>query len=410
MSQPSSHRLLSRFDQLSRRQRVTLTVLAMLLVVVIVGTATLVIALPGGTSTAGTSPGSGTSAPTQPLTLVPLPAPAAPHVTPGQWMNAGPPFAQDVAFAPSAPTTAYACGSAGRGGKLALAISHDGGQTWTAQATSVSGQACALRVSPTLPDDVALGVAHCATTCGPTALAALYRSHDGGMTWTQALLAGSGFTLAFGWQGTTLLAATNTPQHPLAVSVAGGPFVRRDDIGRYPGSISAITATNGTLYAQLQAASGGEPLVVQSIDGGAIWTASSFADGMFPVNFAGTSADEQALIGLENGETVVVSRDGGQSWTHTPALPAGQTLAAPAFVARAPDGSLVALLQTADVSAPAFTLAQLAPGASAWQTFAAPPAHVAPHALAWDANGHPMALWAANSDPHAADPLWIYHF
>ncbi len=386
-----------------------LTVLAMLLVVV-VATATLVVILPGGSTNRGRSPGSTPSAPAQPLTLAPLAAPAPVQATPGQWLPAGPPFAQAIAFAPSAPTTAYACGSAGRSGKLALAISHDGGQTWTAQAASVSGQMCAISVAPTQPNDVALAVARCTTTCGPPTLAALYRSGDGGASWTQAQIAGSGFTLVFGWQGTTLLAATNTPQHPLAVSVGGGPFVARDDIGRFPGQISAITSANGTLYAQLQAAAGNAPLVVQSVDGGAIWTEVSFVDNTFPVSFAATASDGQALIGLENNATVVISRDNGQSWTRMPALPSGQTLATPAFVARAPDGTLVARLQTADVTTPTFMLAQLAPSAGAWQTFAVPPAGTILTALAWDASGHPLAVWAANPDPRAADPLWIYHF
>ncbi len=406
MSQVSLRRALSRFDRLSRRQRIILTLLAMLLVLVVASTATLVAIWPDS-APSGTPSTSAPAAPAQPLTLSALPAPPPLNAPAGQWVNGGPAFAQDVTFAPSAPSTLFACGSAGRGGKLALGISHDGGKTWTAQATSVTGQDCALSVSPSDRNHVALAVEQCQGVCA-TNVAALYLSHDGGVRWQQAQVAGSGFGMVMAWAGTTLFAATNTPQHPLAVSVAGGAFALRDDLARFPGQIVAFGAVGATMYAALQTTSTAPPVIVQSDDDGAVWRETHFNDGPFPVTYAGTSADGKMLIGLENGDTLVLSSDGGQTWQAQTPFPQGLTLATPPFVARSPNGALVALLHTAQVSDPTLTLALLPPGAGAWQTLAAPPANVQLSALDWDAQGQPRSLWGATTDVSAAQQEWLY--
>jgi hypothetical protein len=396
---------------LSRRQQVILGALGLALIVVVAATV-LVVSMPEPNVTGGTAPGTtpAPTAPMQPLTLSALAPPAPISAPPGQWTAAGPGFAQAITFAASAPSTGLACGSAGRHGQMALALTNDGGTTWMAQATSLTGQACAVSIAPTQPKDMVLAVAHCAATCGPTDPAALYRSADGGATWAQATLPQGSFGLVLGWDGTTLCATTNMPTQPLAVSLAGGAFMVQADIARFPGTIVHLGAANGTIFAILQTAPTAPVLVVQSHTNGAIWTGVNFTDGTLPVDFAGTSADGTRLFGLENEVVFVISRDGGQTWAPLDAaFPAGETLAQPPFVVAAPDGMLVVQLATANVSAPTTELALYTPG-SGWQSLAALPAHVQPLALSWNGRGQASALWAASTDPTTNQALWLDHF
>lgn len=410
MTPPSSIYRTGRFARLSRRQRLTLVGMALALAVVITLATVVIILIPNPPAAPNsTVPGMHF----HPLITTPLTAPSPGLPAAQQWSNAGPDFAQVITFAPSAPSTGYACGSAGRAGRtLALGMTRDGGKTWNALSTNVVGQTCALSVAPAAPNDIALAVAQCPTTCATPAAVALYRSSDGGATWAQATLPQGGFGLVLGWAGTTLFAVTNDPMHPLAVSVGGQPFALQDDLARFPGQIDFLGAVGTTMYAELAAPTGGSPTVAQSSDGGMIWSQVTLSDPPFPITFARPSADGKWLIGLEQTDTLVLSGDGGQRWQSEPAFPSGQTLTASIFVARAPDGSLVALTHAAHLSSTTQTLITLAPGASTWQPFAANlPASTTPRALTWDSHGHPLALWATSSAPSAtAKQLWAYLF
>src|SRR5215469_3540546 len=84
------------------------------------GTATAATAHPSPTSTATTAPQPG----------YPMPG----------WTKAGPAFATAIAFAPGAPSVAYACGVNGQTdaqglGLIGFAGSQDGGHTWATGST-----------------------------------------------------------------------------------------------------------------------------------------------------------------------------------------------------------------------------------------------------------------------------------
>jgi hypothetical protein len=407
MSQFSFASVAERLGHLSRRQRQTLAGLGLLLALVLVGATILVVALPdakGSTST----PANLATAPVQPLTTSTLTDTASVAAT-QQWGHAGPTFAQRIVFAPNAPGTAYACGSAGRAGqRLALGVSADGGHTWHDLATSLVSQTCLLSVAPTNPKAVALMTAQCGTNCASHATVALYRSADGGATWTQAFLPQGGFGLLMAWADTTLFVTTNDVAHPLAVSVNGQPFALQDDITRYGGQVNVLGGVGATMYATLTANGAVAPTIVKSANDGAIWSQVTLNDTPFTVNLLRTSADNTALMGLEHTDTLALSFDQGQTWTEAPPFPTGLTLAAPNFVARTPDGTLVALLQTGTTP----ILYAVLVGAGSWQPIAANlPATSAMQALAWNSQGHPVALWAAtNTLTNTAKQLWTYQF
>src|SRR5690242_11771723 len=62
-----------------------------------------------------------------------------------------------IAFAPSAPATAYTCAnSGGTRGPLALGVSHDGGHTWLFHTTAIPDSDCQIAVSSIDPQTMAL--------------------------------------------------------------------------------------------------------------------------------------------------------------------------------------------------------------------------------------------------------------
>jgi photosystem II stability/assembly factor-like uncharacterized protein len=398
-----------RLAGLSRRQRLVLVSMLLSIAVVITGAAALVIASPSLSGKPSQTGQSHPAAPSHPLTLSALPDPAAITATPGKWAAPSPSFAQAVAFAPSASANLFSCGS--DKGTLSLALSHDGGQSWKAYHTSVKGQSCALSVSPTDAKAVALAVQQCQGTCTSTAPAALYRSADGGQSWTQAQApAGDGFGLTLGWAGADLYAATNDPAHPLAVSLGGADFIPCDDIGRFPGQIDYLGGAGAMMFAELRSSSPATPItasdfvIVQSTNQGVVWTQAGLSDPPFAPAFARCSADGRTIIALEGRDTLVTSDDGGDSWQPAAPFPAGMTLAGANFAARAPDGTLAALLQSVDDTTVG-GLYTLAPGTDTWQATPAVPKGAQSFALNWDASGHPVALWLT-----AAGHLLSDHF
>lgn len=109
-----------------------------------------------------------------------------------EWMPAGPPWAQQIVFAPSSPHTAYVCGTptnndSGRQAPVELGTSLDSGRTWQTLDTPILASGCQLDIDPTNAQDLLLSANHC-LNCGNSRPAQLYRSVDGGRSWHLAVL------------------------------------------------------------------------------------------------------------------------------------------------------------------------------------------------------------------------------
>src|SRR5215469_14978651 len=118
-----------------------------------------------------------------------------PTTPPGQgWTSAGPPWAQQIVFAPSEPQIAYVCGTTIPSGQtpdnrdqniqtpVVIGISADSGHTWQTLTTRLTALTCQITVNPRDPHDLLLAVGHC-VMCSTPAPEQLYRSGDGGRSW-----------------------------------------------------------------------------------------------------------------------------------------------------------------------------------------------------------------------------------
>lgn len=278
----------------------------------------------------------------------------APTIPPGQgWTPSGPPWAQWIVFAPSAPGTAYLCGTPtntdpNRQAPVWLGLSQDSGDSWQSWATAIRAGGCVVDVDPTNARDLLLEVEQCdnCTIPGP---AQLYRSLDGGKSWHLVELppapgsssAATDVTFQWAWQGSTLfvspsLAGTQPPSL-IAVSVTEGPFVWVNQKALLAGvpagsHLNDIYANTQGIYADFYVPSSGATgfLTKVSADLGATWPVFQPRYQGKKVNLVdlGVSVgDGSTLVGEvvsgQNANTglYVTSTDGGAMWTPTAAAP-----------------------------------------------------------------------------------------
>lgn len=365
-----------------------------------------------------------------PLTPPPYPTAAPPTATPlpllpplvaaaGWAASSTPSFAHAVAFAPSDPARAYACGAPPATSALAppgiiVALSVNAGGVWAQRPTPASGKYCALSVDPLNPQDVALLVNTC-NACLPRPANTLWRSRDGGQTWAQTVLpAGNpnsdptqfGDTLA--WAGANLFAtpgANLVPTHPLAVSRNGGAFQWVNETSLFAGiadpqqSVSLLTpvGVGATLYITLTFTTAKPQVTIaRSSDGGQTWTRSlsSLAPTFsVPIALTGGGTDGRTLVGtpyLSSDSNTYRSLDGGRTWAAFPRLGDGTVLS---LLTQAPDGIWYGLA-TNTARPGIYRLAS----AAAWTYLAPPPyvAEVTPLIAAQpDATGRAIRLWAS---------------
>ncbi len=360
------------------------------------------------------------------------PTPSMPP-PPHGWTLAGPAEAQTIAFAASEPATAYTCGAfpldaPGRPLGITVGVSHDYGRTWAELSSPLLSPWCDISINPTDARDVALLTVVCAS-CSADPLLNLYRTTDGGVTWTLWLLppSAAGVSTDFtgyrwAWAGSTLFIAPVARGQQrfdvLAASVAQRPFawVRHSALfaGEPPdASIVGLIGLQGTLFATLDCGSACPVTGAHTLrtdDGGATW--SRFAPELSgdPVYVSSQRNSSAVLFGfVEPGSATpatrapyVESSDLGRDWRPLPAFPGTGALGALSLSA-APDGTVYAALWSCcgppDPLAPEGVY-RLAPGAAAWSYLGPLPGDAdGPLALSWTQDGHPQALWAGAYKP-----------
>ncbi len=298
------------------------------------------------------------------LTAPTSPLPTAPTIPPGQgWTHAGPPWADWIMFAASAPGTAYLCGTPGntdpnRQAPVALALSQDSGRTWHSWTTSVRAGACVVNVDPTNAYDLLLEVWPCgiSSSVSCSGSAQLFRSGDGGHSWRLVALpaapAGS-FSgpdveeFQWAWQGSTLFVspspAGTEPQTLVAVSVAEGPFVWVNQTALLAGlpaggqQINDLSANTVGVFVDFSGTSSPSTILTKvSTDQGATWSVfqPQYQGKKVQLVDQGVSlADGHTLMGEvvsgQNPNTgrYVTSTDGGATWTPIAAAPGDLVIA-----------------------------------------------------------------------------------
>jgi hypothetical protein len=380
---------------------------------------------------------------TVPLLATPTSPPTpAPTIPPGQgWMPAGPSWAQWIVFAPSAPGTAYLCGTPSntdptRQAPVSLGHSRDSGGTWQSWATSISATACVVDVDPTNAYDLLLEVWPCVISASVSCPTELYRSFDGGHNWhvvalppTPGSSSGPPVVFYWAWQGSTLFvgpssAGTQTPLR-LAVSVAAGPLVWVNQKALLAG-IPADSQFN-SLYANMVAvyvdfyvasSSGTSTILTKvSTDQGATWSVFQpqyQGKTVRLVDFEVSLADGATIVGeVESGQNAntgnyVTSTDGGATWTPLAAAPGFLLIMG---LVSTPSGAYYAEMTSPNGYATAVPgVYRLAPGTSTWVLVGAlPSSSGGPLAVSWDEQGQPLALWSIAQTPSTptSDPAGL---
>jgi hypothetical protein len=375
------------------------------------------------------------------------PVTPVPTIPPGQgWTPAGPPWAQQIVFAPSEPQIAYVCGTTIPPGQtpdnrdqnietpVEVGTSGDSGHTWQTLTTHLTALTCQITVNPRDAHDLLLAVGHYCVTCSTPAPGQLYRSGDGGRSWRLVQFPPLGatgstqfITYGWAWQGSAVFVmpcrSGSQCAGLLAVSVAGGPFTwvhQQALFEQIPASMQLykISATTSTVYADFvnvgpDCFNGGSSptgcyLTKQSSDLGTTWTLfqpTYRGQPVSPLDQPVSIADGQTLLGRvypgQNGATwrYLRSADGGATWTPLPEPPGDLAMSA---VATTPNGIAYSEMgSTSDISTSTPGVYRLAPGAGAWVLVGALPDNVPwsgiPLVISWDGQDHPLALWTVVS-------------
>ena len=275
---------------------------------------------------------------------------------PGGWSTApgiGEGYVPRIAFAPSLPTTAYAC-ILNVNTKIAVSVTRDGGATWQSLGTPLSGSGspCYITVNPRDAQDVVVND-------GNSFRIGLVRSRDGGKTWNRPSVGSLAF-LSWGWVGSNLYVATE-------LTDSGSPS-------------SQLT----TLYA--------------SADGGKTWTTVTFHDEGRVIHLYDTTPDGQTLVGAYDTtpSQLAISADAGQTWRRLPAAP--NNIAGFDWLMISPDGTVVATSSNlGSGTANDASIYEARTGDAQWHVPAVAPNDTYPDAVAWDRSGRPTQVWATHA-------------
>ena len=415
---------------LSARKVLLLVALVVLLGGVLVGAGWLLLNFEGGAETAGRVASTATLAATATTfvtSVPPSPTPVIPTPTPTElWKPAGPTFATSIVFGTANPLVGYACGTnhpvtQNSGTEpIALAVTQDGGKTWTNLPSPGNSYGCVPTVDPTDGSDIVIQTLSC-FACSPPPPITIYRSTDGGHTWhTMAFpavtdAATKGFN-GVQWAGSTLLATRWTGfvpvnegnQHWIAASVNKQPFAWIDGGPQFTGlpantSVDLSFTAGTTIWATETTWTNGQPQpplsMLKSTDQGATWaTVPNFQYIHQTVQPYAATPDGKMIVGnvvVQPPSTYPVfaeSLDGGQTWALLPGLPSpyhGDT------VYITPNGSMVAAVTNSQTVVPYFLL--LANIHANWSTPLQTPDRAYLEAIQVGTNGAPIRFWASGS-------------
>lgn len=331
------------------------------------------------------------------------------------WKAIGPDWAMDINFSADG-ALGYVCGGYFPVPIVYVGIYDTQQNVWSDhQAPATGGESCRISVSPTDARDVVLSVNSCplanTSDCAQGyQVSQVYRSHDGGTTWSRLNLPEPAVVNGIAWTYSALflIAQISTapdsgvvqPDAPdrLLVSRANGPLteISAQQLVGHSDQFSNISLiSSGTrLYAALDekaCASNCSRLFAQTSDDGASWTefSATYQGGL--VYPAAAQPGSSTLIGAvffpDSGTMSLVrmASDGPQLQS-LPALPVNPATGG-ASVFMLPDGSIYAFcFGNANV------VYALHNEAREWRAVAALP-HGAPLTVQYDAAGHAVALW-----------------
>ncbi|MGE5333497.1 MAG: hypothetical protein ACM3N4_02250, partial [Nitrososphaerota archaeon] len=337
------------------------------------------------------------------------------------WQSIGPGWAQDITF-DSFDTIGYVCGALGPGNAPVLVSRFDTGivraNTWQTFTMPAIGNHCQIAVSPMDANDVAISIDDCpmANTGSCSAgypISRVYRSHDGGASWSELPLPAPLAVNGFAWANSTLFvrvwgqmeggqaAATadnraNASAH-LLVSQNDEPFTEisaKSLVGKATRfDYIALFSSGQTLYAALNTTPCASDCltIVHTNDNGVHWIEHSTSYAGRPIAPTAAQPNSPVLIGWvfrQSDQMTVLLRsfDYGEHWQLLPELPTNPATGGITVFAT-PDGTLyVASYGSASV------VYELRAGERTWRTVGAMPTGM-PIAVQYNAAGQAIALW-----------------
>jgi hypothetical protein len=314
---------------------------------------------------------------------------------------------------------------AGSQAPVAIGISDDFGQTWQTTTTQLVASTCQMTVNPLDARDLLIAVGDC-IVCSSPAPMRLYRTHDGGRSWSLVQFPALGKSTSpqfawyqWAWQGSVVFVMPfplgTQSRDSVAISVAGGPFawVNRATLWAQVSAsmqINDIYATTSALYVDFASFGPNDctancSLTKVSADLGATWTIFRPRYHGQPVYLLDQSvslADGHALIGQvypgpdDDTRVYLRSDDGATTWAPLPSLPRGLVISS---LASTPGMIIYAETWGFGGATAQPAVYRLMPGAKAWILVGALPNSGLPLAVSWDAQGSPLALWSIASNP-----------
>lgn len=207
------------------------------------------------------------------------------------------------------------------GAGTTISLSSDGGFSWAPSLTEPGIDWRGIATSADASKVVAVGTSNAVRT-----------SSDGGLTWsTPAGMSGISGTwerVGMSDDGATILLAGDGGGGSVYLSKDGGAtFTQVPGVPAGGSWVSASVSADGTKLIANQNATVNQNAVIVSIDGGATWTQVAAPAGM---HNSAVSADGSTLVGITHqgtDNTVYVSRNNGATWTASNlVIPAGNLL------------------------------------------------------------------------------------